>query len=132
MENAVMEEILEQIKNTENNIVIDTTGSVIHTEEKITKMLKKHSLVIYIETSAENKGQMLKKYFEHPKPVIWQDNYQKQEGETETQGLINSYPRLLENREKLYKNLADITIPHSKVAGIDENNHFLKLIEKEL
>lgn len=132
LENITMQEVFNQVKNSKRNTVIDTTGSVIHTDDKMVKMIKKNSLVVYIEASPEMKEEMLSKYLAHPKPVVWNNNFKQEKNETKEIALAKSYKKLLETREKLYKNLADISIPFHKLSELNENNHFLRLIQKEL
>lgn len=132
LENETMQEVFNKIKNKKQNIVIDTTGSLIHCDNKSIKPVKKNSLVVYIKASEEMKNDMLQKYLDCPKPVVWDNNYKQKDNQSQENALKESYKKLLEAREKLYENLADISIPFHKVAKLNKNNHFLKLIQKEL
>lgn len=129
LEKATMENVLSKPAN--QNTVIDTTGSVIHTGEKVVSELKRQTLVIYIEASPEMKEAMLKKYLENPKPVVWADTYKQEKNESEMEALKRCYMQLLAKRSKLYEELADIVIPFHTTTKVDQNQ-FLKLIQEKL
>lgn len=122
-EKETMREIIEQ--KAQNNTVIDTTGSIIHTGKEIMSQLKKHSLVIYIKAPDNMKQQMLEKYKSCPKPVVWDNTYDNKKG------LEKSYMDLLNKREQLYEQLADIVINAHDTKDINQNQ-FLKLIQEQL
>lgn len=126
LEKETMNEIFQNISAENQNIVIDTTGSIVHIESNILEDLKKHSLVIYLETPEEMKKEMYENFIAHPKPLIWKDNYKDND-------LAKSYLELLENRSTLYKEHADLTIPFHQIAENNLNEtEFLNLIEENL
>lgn len=119
-----MIKIIDQLKQFPNeNIVIDTTGSVIYTGNSIMKSLKKYSLVIHLETPMAIIPRMLKKFIEDPKPVIWQNMFRKHKNETNEEALHRCYLRLLDQRIKLYDKYADVVLKH-KLTG--DNNFTTK------
>ena len=126
LEEETMNEIFQNISAENQNIVIDTTGSIVHIESNVLEDLKKHSLVVYLETPEERKKEMYENFIAHPKPLIWKDNYKDND-------LAKSYLELLENRSTLYKEHADLTIPFHQIAEKNLNEtEFLNLIEKNL
>ena len=61
LEREIMEDIFAQVKNGKNqNTVIDTTGSVIHTNRNICDRLKQYSMVVYIEAPESMREKMFK------------------------------------------------------------------------
>ena len=126
LEKDTMNEIFQNITEENQNVVIDTTGSIVHTGSNILEDLKKHSLVIYLETPEEMKKEMYENFIAHPKPLIWEDNYKDND-------LAKSYVELLENRSNLYKEHADLTIPFHQIAEYNlSENEFLNLIQEKL
>lgn len=106
-----MRKIIDQLKRgVDENIVIDTTGSVIYAGSHIMKSLKKYSLVIYMETPMSSLPEMLRIFMEKPKPVIWKNMFSKYRNETNEEALRRSYPKLLRQRIALYKKYADVVL----------------------
>ncbi len=113
LEIKTMNEILSYIEDNSHkneNIVVDTTGSVIYTDKKIMEMLKKHTKILYIDTPKKVKTEIMRLYFENPKPVFWGKSFNIQNGETNEEALRRCYHLFLEFRCKEYKKHADATI----------------------
>jgi shikimate kinase len=112
----VMGEILgylEHPPNTrEQNIVIDTTGSVIYTGHKILTELQRLTTVVHLETPPEVQGQLLKAYISEPHPMLWQETFNKKPHESRRQALLRCYPRLFSNRQRSYEQYADVTLDY--------------------
>ncbi|MBT3464863.1 hypothetical protein HOD20_09520 [archaeon] len=131
-ETEVLKEILDYIKkNKGNNIVVDTTGSVIHTNNIILHQIKMLTDVIYLKTSSSEVEKMLKSYIEHPKPVFWSNQFQKGENESDMKALKRCYPKLISFRRLLYNRFADKTIYGEKLRykNINENDFIKKINE---
>ncbi len=112
----VLTEILDYLesggKDTEKNIVVDTTGSVIYAGEETLKRLRRCTTVIRLSTPPEVQDIMLKAYLANKRPVLWRDFFRKEPNETNEAALARCYPRLLSSREHLYKQNADQTIDY--------------------
>jgi len=91
------------------NIVIDTSGSVIYIGEPLMDALKKRSRLIYLKTPPSKIEFMYEQYIKDPKPVIWKDIFSKREGESNEDAMKRCYPDLLESRSQLYQKYADVT-----------------------
>jgi shikimate kinase len=106
----VMREIIADIKaNNLTNVVIDTSGSVIYTENDIKAELSNLSAIVYLENSDTER--LFERYVKHPKPVLWAGNFHLLEQEIpDYMALRRCYPELLKERFKLYSTLAQITI----------------------
>ncbi|RLB25388.1 MAG: hypothetical protein DRG66_08060 [Deltaproteobacteria bacterium] len=96
--------------NPEENIVVDTTGSVIYTGEEILRKLCRYTTVVYLPTPPEVQEQLLKAYISKPHPMLWKDSFSKEPSETNEDALARCYPRLLFARERLYDRYADVKI----------------------
>ncbi len=92
--------------------VIDLTGSAIYHPDEMQAMTQA-GLVIYLETSADVQADMFKTYIAHPKPVCWNDIFEPQSDETNDEALKRCYPLLLQTRDALYREHADIVIPYN-------------------
>ncbi len=133
LENTVMKNIFEEIKSPKENIVIDTTGSVIYTSKENLEKLKKNTLVVYLESSKQHRQKMYKNFLSHPKPIIWDRLYRRLDEESEEEALARCYNELLEYRSALYKKHADIVIPYHEIEGYKLNEkQFMALIEEKL
>jgi len=113
-ETKVLIEILEYLEHHNNtpeeNIVVDTTGSVIYTGEEILQKLCRYTTVIYLLTPPEVQEQLLNAYISRPHPMLWRDSFSKKAGETSQEALARCYPQLLSARERLYARYADVEI----------------------
>jgi len=106
-------EYLESHKNTRGeNIVVDTTGSVIYTGDEILQKLCQHTTVIYLLTPPEVQEQLLNAYISKPHPMLWRDSFSKNPGETNQEARARCYPQLLSARQRLYARYADVEIDY--------------------
>lgn len=114
LEAEALKNILQEIKrlSKDKNIAVDTTGSVIYLPQDILDDLKMQTKIVYLETPESVVGEMVKKYLDDPKPVIWGNIFKPLEGEENMQTLKRCYPELLKYRKKLYEKLADIKIDY--------------------
>ena len=99
---------------SEENIVIDTTGSVIYTGERLLEKLKSLTTVVYFPVPAVIREAMLRQYVSNPRPVLWRGLFRMDPGESVDEALFRSYNALLDSREVLYRKLADIQIDYFK------------------
>jgi shikimate kinase len=117
LEKAVLEEILDIIKGCGNfsdaDIVIDTTGSVIYTGEKILSDLRRLTTVIHLETPLKVQEQMLTAYLANRRPVLWRGYFSKKLAETNDAALARCYPKLISDREQLYQQYSDVTLDYA-------------------
>lgn len=107
-----MRQVLAALEATDEDMVIDTTGSVIYTGDDILQALAANTTVVYFETPASVQEEMRRLYIAEPKPVIWGDSFNKRPGETDTDALKRCYPELLAYRTQKYQKLADITLDY--------------------
>ncbi|PHR93290.1 MAG: hypothetical protein COA69_04940 [Robiginitomaculum sp.] len=94
----------------DGNIVLDTTGSIIHLDKNIKNGLQNSYLTVYLKASTEAVRTLVERFNLSPKPLIWSTHYHKHSGQSDYDSMFTCYPNLLEAREKLYEQLADITL----------------------
>jgi shikimate kinase len=130
----VLHEILEYLEGTKNtpgeNIVVDTTGSVVYAGEDILRRLRLYTTIVYLTIPPEVRERLLKAYISKPHPMLWRDTFNKAPGETNEESLARCYPRLLSARKQLYDRYADVKIEyytrHEESFGVGD---FLNAIE---
>ena len=94
------------------NFALDTTGSVVYLSESCRRQLSTVYLVVHLEATDEMLGEMIERYFQSPKPVIWGPLFSLQpEDEGDGQrALRRCYPHLLRWRRQRYRELADVNL----------------------
>lgn len=123
LETQVMQEIINSLQTeAQTNLVIDTTGSVIHTNPQICEALQRNTIVVYLETPAEMKEVMFQNYIQHPKPVVFGKLYSPEPGESQQASLERCYRNLLDYRSALYKKYTHVTMigPHTHELSTDQ------------
>jgi len=116
LEIEVLNEILDYLEDHDNNldedIVVDTTGSVIYTGEGILKRLRQHTTVVHLSIPSEVREQLLRAYVSKPHPMLWRDIFSKEPGETNKEAMERCYPKLIIARQLLYERNADAEIDY--------------------
>ena len=116
---------------TNGNLVLDTTGSVIHMSNNSIKVLYNNYLVVYLKASLTDINMLVKRFTSSPKPLIWGDYYKEYDGKTQAENLALSYPKLLKARAKLYTNFADVVLEVAQLKGTHITD-LLTVIRKSL
>ena len=118
------------INNQNQDIVLDTTGSVIYLEQSITDQLKQTTTVINFQTPQTVLNHMFQQYIQEPKPVIWRNSYQPQKNKSHMDTLKSCYPQLLKFRNKRYQDHANITLNYHQIRHPQfSTTKLLKLIQ---
>jgi shikimate kinase len=130
LERAMLRQTIDRLANPplSGNIVVDTTGSVVHTGEEIGKELAVHSTVVYLEATPDMQQKMFEMYIAEPKPVVWGDAYTQAENETPDQALARSYPELLARRSILYRRMAQVVISREVSLALASTDDFLAYV----
>lgn len=112
LEGQVVREILDWIESDihNNNVIIDTTGSVIYIDASIQKRLKALTKIVYLETTESQKEEMFRRFMIHPKPIIWGDTFTQRHNQSRKEALEVCYPKLLSYRCQIYNDFADVSI----------------------
>ncbi len=93
------------------NVVLDTTGSVVHLPERARKKVKDSFFVVHLDVGEAALDVLIERFFRLPKPVIWDTFFSKELGETTRAALERSYPALMQERLQRFRTLAHINIP---------------------
>lgn len=99
--------------DTKGNIILDTTGSVIYTDDETRAALSEQSVVVHIKAGPNNLRRLETLYFKSPKPLIWAGHFESDAGDTHIDALKACYPKLLNSRMDAYEELADVSVPAS-------------------
>jgi hypothetical protein len=94
------------------NVVVDTTGSVIYTGTALLAQLRSFTTMVNFTVPLEVRETMLRAYLDNPRPVLWRGLFEKNADESMEAALLRSYNTLLDTREKLYRDLADVEIDY--------------------
>ena len=97
------------------NIIVDTTGSVIYAGDDLLRRLRRLTTIVYLDTPLEVQERMRLAYVSNPPPVLWRDKFVKQPHETNQEALANSYPALLASRTQEYKKLTEVTLDYYRL-----------------
>lgn len=97
------------------NLVFDTTGSVIQLEPETLDALHENSLMVHLDVGEDSLALMMQRFKKEPKPVAWSGFFNKREGETSETALLRCYEELLHTRLKKYRKLAHLNIPAKEV-----------------
>lgn len=111
------------------NLVLDTTGSVVHLQKPDLARLQEQCLIVYLKASETSIDVLIERFSTSPKPLIWGEYYKDILGQTHYESLINCYPNLLQAREERYNNLADVTLP---TENLEEKKDFLAVLSAAL
>lgn len=109
-EGIVMRNILFEVRNSlhpNNNVVIDTTGSVIYLNPILLREMTRLIKVVYIKVSDPDREVMFNLFLKNPKPIIWGKLYRRNERESHIVTLRRCYNELLDFRAKKYEKIAD-------------------------
>ena len=99
--------------------MVDTTGSVIYIDEAVLNTLTDNFYIVYIMAMEDHIDRLKIQYFKHPKPLVWAGHYKKLNGLTETESILECFPKLLKARAKAYSKLADVTLPSTTILNPD-------------
>jgi len=113
-ERDVLTEILAHLRSLpedrEENLVVDTTGSVIYSGPQILKELKELTVVVYLPVPREVGERMFRAYLSEPGPVLWMGLFRQEADETREEALARCYRKLLHSRERLYEKYAEVMV----------------------
>jgi len=112
-----MTEVLDWIEEnacagSDENVVVDTTGSVIYVGEDILNRLRSLTTVINFTFPTVVREAMLRQYMSNPRPVLWRGFFNQEHGESVEDALFRCYHELLDSREIAYRELTDIEIDY--------------------
>ena len=131
LETDSLRTIIAELENgtLDGNVIIDTTGSVVHTSPAICQKLSELTTVVYLEATAEIRHKMFEPYIAEPKPVVWGDIFKPRQGESDKQALARCYPELLKYRSGHYADMAHVKIPRDVSLNLQDAPAFLGAVQ---
>jgi hypothetical protein len=133
-----LDEVLSALeKKREQELILDTTGSVIHTGNNLLMRLRRQMTVVYLAASAAEQQLLIERYLTDPKPVLWRGAFQPRAGEAPHETVTRCYPALIVARRQSYEALAHCTLPVAELRDISRDaslgaEAFLKMIHDRL
>ena len=107
----VLDEVLTELeRDRSRSLVLDTTGSVIHTGNNLLYRMRKQMTVVYLAASAEERQLLIERYLSDPKPVLWRGAFVPRANETPRDTVARCYPALIAARRQSYEALAHVTL----------------------
>jgi len=139
---ATLDEVLAGLeKNPGENLVLDTTGSVIYVGNHLLDRLRKQMQVVYLTASSDEQELLIRRYLEDPKPVLWRGAFQTRKGEEPRDSVARCYPTLIAARRQSYAALAHCSIPVAELRELSVHEEkgeafagqvFLEKVQKQL
>lgn len=109
---AALDEILTELeRDSSRELILDTTGSVIHTGNPLLWRLRRQMTVVHLAASADEQQLLIERYLNDPKPVLWRGAFHPDATETPRGTVARCYPALIAGRRKSYEVLAHCTLP---------------------
>jgi len=129
-----LDEILTELeKHREKSLVLDTTGSVIHTGNNLLLRLRRQMTIVYLAASAEEQQLLIERYLNDPKPVLWRGAFQPKPGESPRETVARCFPALIAARRQSYEALAHCTLQVAVLRdGSLDAAVFLKMIQSRI
>jgi len=141
-ETATLDDVLTSLeKNPHNELILDTTGSVIYCGNHLLHRLRRLMAIVYLAASADEQQLLIRRYLEDPKPVLWRGAFQPKPGETPRDTVARCYPALIAARRQSYEALAHCTVsvaalrqlsPKSGDVTASDGERFLEKIREQL
>ncbi|MFI5098457.1 MAG: hypothetical protein ACHQT6_10845 [Candidatus Acidiferrales bacterium] len=141
-ETVTLDDVLNGLeKNTHNELILDTTGSVIYCGNHLLHRLRRLMAIVYLAASADEQQLLIRRYLEDPKPVLWRGAFQPKPGEAPRDAVARCYPALIAARRQSYEALAHCTVPvaalrelslQSEDATTSAGERFLERIREQL
>ena len=133
-ETAVLDEVLTRLeKNPTESLVLDTTGSIIYTGNNLLMRLRRHTTLVYLAASPEERQMLIERYLNDPKPVLWRGAFQPRPGEKPRDTVVRCYPALMAARRQSYEALAHCTIPLGELRTMPQTAEaFLERVQQGL
>ncbi len=120
----VLNDICDYLRESDEDIVVDTTGSAIYTGRAMMDRLRQQSIMVHLATPPEVQQVMLQSYLTNQRPVLWHGLFRKEPDESDQTALARCYPTLLVTREAQYARYADISLDyhrrHRAGFGVDD------------
>ena len=129
-----LDEILTELeRQPEKSLVLDTTGSVIHTGNNLLMRLRRQMTIVHLAASSKEQQLLIERYLNDPKPVLWRGAFQPRPGENPSETVARCYPALVSARRQGYEALAHCTLQVDELRdGSLDAAAFLKMVQSKI
>src|ERR1700736_238830 len=104
---GALDELLTELeRDSSRELVLDTTGSVIHTGNNLLMRLRRQMTVVHLATTPMEQQLLIERYLHDPKPVLWRGAFRAKTGESPRETVARCYPTLTAARRQSYEALA--------------------------
>jgi hypothetical protein len=111
-ETYALDEILTDLEcNPQQELILDTTGSVIYAGNNLLMRLRRQMTVVYLAASESEHQLLIERYLSDPKPVLWRGAFLPRPEEAPRETVARCYPTLIAARRRSYEALAHCTLP---------------------
>ncbi len=112
-EQKIMEVVCQQSDNSKNeNIIIDTSGSLVYIDKQVIQRLKNLSKMVYIVAGKEQEHELYNDEVIFHRPLVWGNSYQPKDNELQKEAMRRCFTELISWRSKQYERWASISIPY--------------------
>ncbi len=131
-EQEVMEAVCEEIERMgSEDIVVDTSGSMVYIDPMVITGLKEHSLMVYIVANEEQVTELYNDEVIFRRPLVWGAAYKQNQNENPTEAMRRCFADLIKWRASQYERWSDISIPYNQLRNETLNTEqFLALLSK--
>jgi hypothetical protein len=124
-------------KNRRQELILDTTGSVVYTGNNLLMRLRRQMTVVYLAASEAEQQLLIERYLTDPKPVLWRGAFRPRPGEAPRETVARCYPALIAARRQSYEALAHCTLRVAELRDISGDaslgaEAFLRMIQDKL
>jgi shikimate kinase len=128
-----LDEVLTKLERERSQeLILDTTGSVIYTGNNLLLRLRRQMTIVYLAATVEEQQLLVQRYLGDPKPVLWRGAFQPKKGESPRETVARCYPMLIAARRQSYEALAHCTVPVGELRDAADAAAFLAIVNERL
>ena len=112
-EQEVMESVCNELsKYRTENVVVDTSGSLVYIDESVLRRLCDLTRCAYIVADKEQEAELYNDEVIFRRPLVWGRAYIPEKGESPEQAMRRCFPKLIAWRAHEYSRWATLSIPY--------------------
>lgn len=113
IEAAVLRDVTLLLKTTDKKrLIIDTGGSLVYAPPQYWHNLKQFVKIVYLKMDKKQYQGRIDLYLQTPRFMLWNGQFQPNEGESRYESYLRCYANLLAEREQLYEKYADCALAY--------------------
>ena len=111
--------------------LLDSTGSLIYCSKETIEELEKEFILVYLKSSAQQVRDLIQNYCKSPRPILWNKTFPSEIKNPTPRQLEENLTKLINQRQKLYQAISDVTITSAELATSENVEELLKLIKNK-